>query len=193
MAAYELAPTSDWPSQREDLDPKRLEALDKIWYPLLRDYLKCAESRGHVYADNLDVTDGGRDRSQVKHDGVIDGDVIDGRGTFNAEEFKKERSRGWKNKFGMTFDEFSEVLQLADINNTGEINYKDFLKALAKFTLLEPEQVSKLKSFVYAFAYVEEFTCWPPKLFVLLVTLVETVFFIHNCVYLSQEHSTTVT
>ena len=42
----------------------------------------------------------------------------------------------------------------------------------------------QVKGFVRAFAYVEEFKCWPPPLFMLLVTALETAIFVYHVIHL---------
>jgi len=50
---------------------------------LLCERLRGNQSNGRFYADNLDVTDSSERRAEY-------GDVIDGRGKFDAREFEKE-------------------------------------------------------------------------------------------------------
>ena len=47
------------------------------------------------------------------------------------------------------------------------IEYRAFLETLKNYRL-NTEQESRLKGAVRAFAYAEEFTCWPPTLFMIL-------------------------
>jgi len=70
----------------------------------------------------------------------------------------------------------------------GEIRYKEFLEVLREYRL-STEQASPLLSFVRVFAFVEEFTCSPPPLAMLTITVLETAIFIYNCYYLSSTHS----
>ncbi len=58
---------------------------------------------------------------------------------------------------------------------------------------LSTEQASTLASVVKAFAYAEEFSCRPPTLFMLLITLIETAFFIYVSVHLTKEHDVEIT
>ena len=47
------------------------------------------------------------------------------------------------------------------------IEYRAFLETLKNYRL-NTEQESRLKGAVRAFAYAEEFTCYPPTLFMIL-------------------------
>ena len=47
------------------------------------------------------------------------------------------------------------------------IEYRTFLETLKNYRLTT-EQETKLKGAVRAFAYAEEFTCYPPTLFMIL-------------------------
>ena len=56
----------------------------------------------------------------------------------------------------------------------------------------DPNFISQVKGFVRAFAYVEEFHCYPPPLFMILITLLELAIFIYHVIHL-PEHGQTVT
>ena len=67
-----------------------------------------------------------------------------------------------------------------------------FLEVVQHYRL-STEQASTLASLGKAFAYAEEFTCRPPTLFMLLITLVETAFFAYVSVHLSTQHGLEIT
>ena len=69
---------------------------------------------------------------------------------------------------------------------TSALHPQDFLNVIRSYRL-STEQASTLKSVAYAFAYAEEFTCYPPTVFMIFVTFIETAFFIYHVVHLPGE------
>ncbi len=67
-----------------------------------------------------------------------------------------------------------------------------FLEVVQQYRL-STEQASTLASLGKAFAYAEEFSCWPPTVFMLLITLVETGFFVYVSWHLSAKHGLQIT
>ena len=61
--------------------------------------------------------------------------------------------------------------------------FQVFLETVRHYRLTT-EQASTLKSVAKAFAYAEEFSCWPPTLFMITVTFIETAFFIYHVIHL---------
>ena len=59
------------------------------------------------------------------------------------------------------------VIRRADTNRDGTVDYEQFLKTVSDYRL-KTEQAGRLKQIGKALAYAEEFTCWPPKLFIIL-------------------------
>ena len=70
-------------------------------------------------------------------------------------------------KLGISRNRLQAVLQRADANKSGKIEYKRFLETVQSYRL-NTEQASKLKQIGTALAYAEEFSCSPPKLFIAL-------------------------
>jgi hypothetical protein len=58
-----------------------------------------------------------------------------------------------------------------------------FLETVRNYRLTT-EQASTLQSVAKAFAYAEEFTCWPPTVFMIAVTFLETAFFVYHVIHL---------
>ena len=58
------------------------------------------------------------------------------------------------------------------------MEYEDFLETVSDYRL-KTEQASKITQIGKALAYAEEFTCWPPKLFIILGKI-NTFLFINN-------------
>jgi hypothetical protein len=67
--------------------------------------------------------------------------------------------------------------------HTDDFLFQDFLQTIRQYRLTT-EQASTLKSIGRAFAYAEEFTCYPPTVFMIFVTFVETAFFIYHVIHL---------
>ena len=59
-------------------------------------------------------------------------------------------------------------------------------------TIPATEQETRVKGFVRAFAYVDEFHCYPPTLFMILITALETTIFIYHVIHLPKEHDLVV-
>ena len=72
-----------------------------------------------------------------------------------------------EHKLGISWNKIRSIIQRADVNRNGIIEYKTFLETIKNYRL-NTEQETKLKSVVRAFAYAEEFTCCPPTLFMIL-------------------------
>ena len=72
-----------------------------------------------------------------------------------------------ENKLGISWNKIQSIIRRADVNRNGIIEYRTFLETLKNYRLTT-EQETKLKGAVRAFAYAEEFTCYPPTLFMIL-------------------------
>ena len=59
------------------------------------------------------------------------------------------------------------VIRRADTNRDGKVEYEQFLETVSDYRL-KTEQAGRLKQIGKALAYAEEFSCWPPKLFIIL-------------------------
>ena len=71
-----------------------------------------------------------------------------------------------ENKFGVSWNKIQAIIRRTPKRN-GMIEYRAFLETLKNYRL-NTEQEGKLKGAVRAFAYAEEFTCYPPTLFMIL-------------------------
>ena len=81
-------------------------------------------------------------------------------------------------KHGISRNKLQSVIRRADRNRNGKVEYEDFLETVSDYRL-KTEQASKITQIGKALAYAEEFTCWPPKLFIILGNI--TIFlFINN-------------
>ena len=113
---------------------------------------------------------------------------IDGRGKFDRRELENElRHRSWdelENVYGVSRHKINEILRRADVNRDGEIEYREFLEVIKRYRLTT-EQEGTLKELVAAFAYAEEFSCMPPTVFMLSITLIELAFFLYLSIHLT--------
>lgn len=143
-------------------------------------------------------------------------DQIDARGTINVKELERElrnmSRRELEDKLGISWNKIREIIRRSDRNGDGVIEYRTFLETVQRYRL-STEQArwtkkwfrnlqlnfsfgffsSKLKSLVAAFAYAEEFTCNPPTVFMILITLAETAFFAYHAVHLPEAHNVEMT
>jgi rhomboid-related protein 1/2/3 len=170
-----------------------LSSLDNDWYPILATKLTKSTSKSRSF-DQPDVGQTGA--SYHSQSRITIEDEIDGRGTFAAKDLEKElrsmhRSE-LEDQLGITWTKVREIIRRADYDNDGIVEYKDFLETVKQYRL-NTEQESVLQSLVKAFAYAEEFTCFPPRLFMVVITLIETAFFIYHSVHLSTQHNIEIT
>ena len=100
-------------------------------------------------------------------------DEIDGRGIFFAKDLEKElrsmhRSE-LEDQLGISWTKVRDIIRRSDYDRDGIVEYKDFLETVQNYRL-NTEQTSTLKSLVRAFAYAEEYSCWPPRWFMIGIT-----------------------
>ena len=72
-----------------------------------------------------------------------------------------------ENTLGISRNKLRAIVERADVNKSGNIDYQKFLETVSSYRLTT-EQASKVTQVGTAFAYAEEFTCRPPKLFIAL-------------------------
>ena len=205
---YEMVPTNEWQRndhslprvqvQRPSARAERLKnyddiALDADWFPILRDKLT-PKYKDNFNKSGQDEGDHGSPRSPRTR--ITVQDEIDGRGTFNAKDLELElysmHREELQNQLGISWYKIRDIIRRSDINGDGVIEYGEFLQTVRRYRL-NTEQASTLKSLVRAFAYAEEFTCWPPRWFMISITLIETAFFAYHSVHLSTQHGIPIT
>ena len=93
-------------------------------------------------------------------------------------------------KHGISRNKLQSVIRRADRNRNGKVEYEDFLETVSDYRL-KTEQASKITQIGKALAYAEEFTCWPPKLFIVLgkTTTFLLINIIQNFSNMSNNHS----
>jgi hypothetical protein len=158
-----------------------LSSLDNVWNPILANKL----TKVFIFTSkcrSLDQPDVGQTGAGYHSQSRITiEDEIDGRGTFAAKDLEKElrsmhRSE-LEDQLGITWTKVREIIRRGDYDNDSIVEYKDFLETVKQYRL-NTEQESVLQSLVKAFAYAKEFTCFPPRLFMVVITLIETAFFL---------------
>ena len=171
-------------------DQYHLPSLDYDWYPLLDTKL----SGGKLATTaRTDYPDGAHPRTVLRQYSSID--EIDSRGSIDAKELEQElRSLGryeLEDRLGISWNKIKEIIRRSDVNRNGIIEYRNFLETVKRYRLTT-EQESNLKGIVRSFAYAEEFSCWPPTLFMILITALETAIFIYHVFHL-PEHGQIIT
>ena len=68
-----------------------------------------------------------------------------------------------EDQLGISWTKVRDIIRRSDYDNDGVVDYRDFLDTVKNYRL-NTEQTSTLKSLVRAFAYAEEYSCWPPRL-----------------------------
>lgn len=179
-----------------------LEGLDKDWVNLTLPYLKgrTEHDGGRVVQTRVDGPPG----SRVDQRGLpfprgtpqtVGFDVIDARGTFNRHEVRKELKKlsndELENRLGINFLKVDDILNRVKPEKDGSISYKKFLVAVKEYRL-NSEQETRLKSLVRIFAFTEEFSCKPPTLFMIFISLLELGFFIYTSVKMPEDYGLTI-
>ena len=168
-------------------------SLDADWYPVLRHRLV----RQASVSESGDHPDFGMQRSpQSLQRRMTTEDEIDARGKFHFKdleiELKTMHRSELEDQLGISWTKVKDIIRRSPKDEDGMVEYKDFLDTVKRYRL-STEQASTLKSLVKAFAYAEEFTCYPFKWFMLLITVIETCFFAYHCIHLSSEHNIEIT
>ena len=204
--AYEMVNSQDWSrndhtippvNYRQDSTMERMKqyeltSLDNDWFPVLRNRL--TKQRSVTASSSGDQADfAGLQRSPQRPKTE---DEIDARGKFHFKdleiELKSMHRSELEDQLGISWTKVKDIIRRSPRDEEGMVEYKDFLETVKRYRL-STEQSSTLKSLVKAFAYAEEFTCIPPKWFMILITLIETCFFTYHCVHLSTEHGIEIT
>lgn len=170
--------------QNENRQPTyELASLDADWYPILAPRLTGRSK------DVPDSSYGSPTRITIE-------DEIDARGTFSARDLERElksmHRHELEDQLGISWNKVRDIIRRSDYDRDGIIVYRDFLETVKQYRL-NTEQSSTLKSLVRAFAYAEEFSCIPPRWFMLVITLIETGFFCYHAIHLSTNHNIHVT
>lgn len=194
---YEMVPSQEWTrndhslprveTRRSSIPSKKYEitSLDADWYPILSTKLT---------PRSKDQTDYSSPSTRARR--ITVEDEIDGRGTFKAKDLERElrsmHRRELEDQLGISWNKVRDIIRRSDLDRDGVIEYRDFLQTVKNYRL-NTEQASTLKSLVRAFAYAEEFTCLPPRWFMLVITIIETAFFAYHSIHLSQNHGMQIT
>ena len=170
-------------------DSRHYKNLDKDFFPLLQSKLCQDEKdlqRTTAFRDSYDFdeVDKGLFREPAE-------DVIDARGTFDPKQVERELRENGED-LGISLHKVKQILRRADKHKTGRVKYKDFLVTVGEYRL-NSEQESKLRQFVHALAYVEEFHSWPPPVFMILITAMELAFYLYLTLHLKYEHGLEIT
>ena len=195
---YEMVPSQEWnrndhnhpqiefrPGQSSPYD---LTSLDADWYPILHNKLTKSKSRDEI---DYGVKKGYGSPARITVE-----DEIDARGTFSAKELEREllsmHRTELEDQLGISWNKVRDIIRRSDRDRDGIILYKDFLDTVKQYRL-NTEQASTLKSIVCAFAYAEEFTCVPPRWFMIAITIIETCFFAFHAYHLPKVHNLPMT
>ncbi|KFM76450.1 Rhomboid-related protein 3, partial [Stegodyphus mimosarum] len=96
-------------------------------------------------------------------------------------------------------DVIDEILEWADINSDGQLTFDEFLRMvhakelgdsrpkfqrIVRFAALAV--VPKNQCAITVRRYIEEYNCYPPPIFLLLISLIEIGIFIYYCVTLKE-------
>ena len=180
-------------STLERMKQYELTSLDNDWYPVLRNRLQNQRLLTSTSSSG-DQMDFGLSRSPQRR--MTTEDEIDARGKFHFKdleiELKTMHRSELEDQLGISWTKVKDIIRRSPKDKDGMVEYKDFLETVKRYRL-STEQASTLKSLVKAFAYAEEFTCFPPKWFMIFITLVETCFFTYHAIHLPSVHSMEMT
>jgi len=155
-----------------------LQGLDNDWIDIVLPHLR-----------GSDVPDYARKSTGYGYD------VLDARGYFDKTEVWREIKRlshdELENRLGISLAKVHDILSRVPQEKGGKVNYKKFLAAVQAYRL-SSEQETRLKSVVRIFAFTEEFSCRPPTLFMILISLLELVFFVYTSVNLPEDYGKTI-
>ena len=79
-------------------------------------------------------------------------------------------------KLGLNRSQIEKLILEADNNKDGFINKEEFM-TLAKNRLKSKQLKSAFQQYFESLAYAEEFKCCPPKLFIIIITILQIFFF----------------
>ena len=113
-----------------------------------------------------------------KKDGIKDGKI-------NCEllrNFLDEESELQK-KLGLKRCQLETILLKADRNNDGFIDKEEFMSFAKRLKLKKSKSIihmTMFKNYTEKLAFAEEYKCWPPKLFIPIITILQIIFFAMN-------------
>lgn len=180
---YEAVSSQDYRMKRCVKEDYSLKSLDMDFLPHLMPHLAKDE----------------QDTGKVKLRKPSAKDEIDARGTFLRSEVSKDlRKLGreeLEGRLGISSHKVDEILRRAEVRtremagkkmvHKGEIKYKAFIEVVREYRL-NTEQETKFKAMVRVFAFVEEFSCTPPTLVMIAITLLELVMFVYISISISE-------
>jgi len=176
---YDLLNSEDW--RRGKAADYALLSLDRDWINITKPHLKI------------------KDRSETDHARLgkpqTSEDVLDARGYFEKTEVLRELKRlsngELENRLGINFSKVDDILNRVQPEADGLISYKKFIEVVRQYRL-RSEQESRITNVVRIFAFTEEFSCKPPTLFMLIISLFELVFFIYTSLKMPQDYGLSI-
>jgi len=206
---YAMVGTRDWEAGRGRAGQRySLLALDSDWHELVLPHLTPGLQPPGKAVSVRDEADSRPFTALVTGSTSVapqpGQDVLDARGTFNRDEVKKELRRlsrqELEGKLGISTNKVEDILGRSERKTArvrggehkpGQIDYKIFLEVVSHYRLTS-EQATTLSQAVRVFAYVEEFTCTPPTLVMLGLTLAELATYLYTSLYLHIEYNETI-
>ncbi|CAB4058757.1 RHBDL1_2_3 [Lepeophtheirus salmonis] len=171
---YHIVDTENWREFYDD--PYGDAALNSTWRPLVTG----------LNQDYVDYTYRTRKIDQVDGKG----------GSFKAKDMEKKLRelpvKELQDHLGISIHKIKEIISRSDKDNDGIIFYCDWIETIRKYRL-KTEGETRLRSIGKAFAFAEEFTCSPPTYFMIIITILETGFFIYHSLHLSLVRGLTIT
>lgn len=126
---------------------------------------------------------------------VFDKYDVDKDGTIPLRDLKEALKSGDDIRHDFPDNVIDEIVEWADLNNDGLLNYNEFLRMVHAHELGEARPrfqrivrfaalavVPKSQQAITVRRYIEEYNCFPPPIFLLLISLVEVGIFIYYCV-----------
>ena len=104
-------------------------------------------------------------------DGIKDGQI-------NCKFLRKflDKESKLEEIFAMNRSQIEKLILEADHNKDGFINKEEFM-TLVKNRLKSKQLKSAFQQYFESLAYAEEFKCCPPKLFIIIITILQIFFF----------------
>lgn len=155
-----------------------IKSLDSDWFQITKDFLK-----------SVDEVEAAPGRRISAGQGI---DVLDARGTFDKNEFRRELKRlssdELENRLGITFNKIDTIFRRLRPEKDGRISYKKFLEEVRLYRV-SSEQESRTRQIVRIFAFTEEFSCVPPTLFMIIITCLEAAFFTYTSLNIERDYN----
>jgi len=183
MSGYGGVATQDWRKGGGGRQDYTLQGLDQDWINVTLPHLRPVKIDEHDYPGLL------------RGDGGAGFDVLDARGTFDKQEVRRELKRlssdELENRLGVSFMKVDDILKRVPLEKDGRVSYKKFLGEVKKYRM-STEQEGRIKNIVRIFAFTEEFSCSPPTLFMIFISLVELGLFIYTSLRIPDDYGTSI-